>query len=111
MLIARGAHAEAMREDGLRLVTPSGTHTLRLPVHRLLDERRRWIRAPETADKTLGTAGGFFSTGRFYRDPVSHEAAVMRLGEPRVYALIAKLPIRAAARPDRSPPAPQPPAR
>lgn len=32
MLIARGAHAEAMREDGLRLVTPSGTHTLRLPV-------------------------------------------------------------------------------
>lgn len=32
LLIARGAHAEAMREHGLRLVTPGGTHTLRLPV-------------------------------------------------------------------------------
>ena len=71
-------------------------HTLRLPVHRLLVERRRWIRAAETADKTLGTAGGFFSAGSFYRDPVSHEAADMRLGEPGVYALVAKLPIRAA---------------
>jgi uncharacterized protein YfaS (alpha-2-macroglobulin family) len=67
-------------------------HTLRLPVHRLLDERRRWIRAPEAADKTLGSAGGVFEAGRFYRDPVSHEAAGMRLDEPGVYALIAKLP-------------------
>jgi len=32
MLIARGAHAQAMREHGLRFITPGGTHTLRLPV-------------------------------------------------------------------------------
>lgn len=32
VLIARGAHGEALREHGLRLVTPGGTHLLRLPV-------------------------------------------------------------------------------
>ena len=32
LLVARGAHAEAIRERGLRLVTAGGTHTLRLPV-------------------------------------------------------------------------------
>jgi 2-dehydropantoate 2-reductase len=32
LLIARGAHLEALRRDGLRFVTPAGTSTLRIPV-------------------------------------------------------------------------------
>ena len=32
VLIARGAHYEALKRDGLRLVTPSGTETLAVPV-------------------------------------------------------------------------------
>lgn len=31
-LLARGAHAAAMKEHGLRFVTPAGVHTLRLPI-------------------------------------------------------------------------------
>ncbi|MET8228784.1 ketopantoate reductase family protein [Streptomyces sp. NPDC004082] len=32
VLVARGAHHEALRADGLRLTTPDGTHVHRLPV-------------------------------------------------------------------------------
>ncbi|MFD8867657.1 ketopantoate reductase family protein [Streptomyces sp. NPDC059590] len=32
VLVARGAHHEALRRDGLRLVTPDGTHRLPVPV-------------------------------------------------------------------------------
>jgi 2-dehydropantoate 2-reductase len=31
VLVARGAHLEALRTTGLRLATPSGLHTYRLP--------------------------------------------------------------------------------
>ncbi|GLW09558.1 2-dehydropantoate 2-reductase [Microtetraspora sp. NBRC 13810] len=77
VLVARGAHHDAMRADGLRLTTPEGTVTLPVPVARgpqdvtlrgddvlvlavktqdslaLLDE---WARAP-VADGEGGTAG------------------------------------------------------
>ncbi|MET7442811.1 2-dehydropantoate 2-reductase N-terminal domain-containing protein, partial [Streptomyces sp. NPDC005568] len=32
VLVARGAHHEALRADGLRLTTPDGTYVHRLPV-------------------------------------------------------------------------------
>ena len=32
VLVARGEHARALRDEGLRLVTPQGTDTLRIPV-------------------------------------------------------------------------------
>ena len=31
VLVARGAHLDALRVHGLRLATPMGTHTLRIP--------------------------------------------------------------------------------
>jgi 2-dehydropantoate 2-reductase len=38
VLVARGAHLAALRADGLRLATPSGTETLRLPAAGGADE-------------------------------------------------------------------------
>src|SRR5579859_535003 len=32
-LVARGAHLDALRTDGLRLVTPQGTERLRIPAY------------------------------------------------------------------------------
>ncbi|MCL4765723.1 MAG: PDZ domain-containing protein [Hyphomicrobiaceae bacterium] len=67
--------------------------TTHLPIGKLLEERRRWIRSGGAREgRQAGRADGFFSSGTFYQDPASYQSPATRLWEPGVYALVAKLP-------------------